>query len=163
MKDFLQSSLFTRLVTILGILLVALVIFGAGMSVGYNKAQFSSDWSNHYSDMFGGMRSPFAVTPDSDDISAANGAAGTVIAVNLPTIAVKGQNEVEKIIVIGPSTVIRQFRSPATTTDIHVGDTLIGIGEPDSEGRIVATFVRLIPPPPQQQPQQQQSQQPQLQ
>lgn len=148
MKEIIRSSLLTRIIIILGALLIVLIIFGAGMAVGYRKAQFTSDWGNHYTDMFGGMRSPFAINPDADEISSADGAAGKVVAVNLPTVAVKGPNEVEKVIVIGPATVIRQFRDPATTTDIHIGDTLIGIGEPDSQGRIVATFVRLIPPPP---------------
>jgi hypothetical protein len=147
MKDFLQSSSFSRMISVLGILLAALVIFWAGTAVGYRQAEFSYRWSNHYTDVFGGG-SPFAFRPDADDLAAANGAAGKVVAVNLPQVTVKNPDQAEKVILISPATVIRRLHAVATTTDIRPGDVLIAIGSPDAEGRIVATFVRLMPPPP---------------
>ncbi len=146
----MQSAKFTRLIAVLGILVIALAIFWAGMAVGYRQAQFSSRWGDHYRETFGGPSSPFMMpfsVSDNDDIRTANGAAGQVIGINLPRIAVKGPDEAEKIVVLGSDTVIRRFRDPATTTDIALGDMMIAIGSPDEQGRIVATFVRIVPPP----------------
>lgn len=147
-NDFLQSKKYSKLITALGILLSALVVFGAGVFVGYRKAEFSYHWSNNYYRDFGGPHSPFGISDGDDNAPIPHGAFGTVIGVNLPTFAVKGPNEAEKVIIIGPQTVIRSLRNPATTTDIHTGQSVIIIGEPDSQGQINASFVRIVPLPP---------------
>jgi len=149
MKEFMQSPLFDKLIWALGALLIALVIFAAGMMVGYRKAEFSFQWQTHYADMFGGEASPFAITGDTDDNApTSHGAFGQVVAVDMPTVTVKGPREAEKVIVIGPETAIRRFRGPATSTDIVVGESVVAIGEPDSQGRIMASLIRIMPPPP---------------
>ncbi len=138
----------SRVIIVCSIVLVALVIFWAGTLVGYTKAQYSMRWGSHYAENFGGPRSPFGMMgmmrPSGDRVDAANGAAGTVIAVNLPTVAIKGPNEAEKVILIGNKTMIRRFRDQATSTDIHVGDMLVVIGTPNEQGQIAASFVRLM-------------------
>lgn len=146
-KDFLQSDKYSKLVTALGILLAVLVIFGAGVFVGYRKADFSYRWSDNYYRDFGGPNSPLGMSDADDNAQTPHGAFGTVIGVNLPTFAVKGQNEAEKIIIVGPQTVIRTLRNSGTTTDIHVGQSVIIIGEPDDQGQIDASFVRIVPAP----------------
>ena len=151
MKDFFQSSLLSRMIVVLGILLVALLIFWAGTAVGERRSEFAGRWDDNYTGTFGGPGSPFAPGMNRDNTVAANGAFGTVVGVNSQLIAVKGPNEAEKIVVIGPDTVIRQFHSLATTSDIKVGQTMIAIGDPDSQGRISATFIRIVPPPAQNQ------------
>jgi len=138
----------SRLIAALGILLVALIVFWAGTAVGYRQAEFSYRWGSHYQDAFAGPGGPFAFRADPDALDAAHGASGTVIGINPPVIAVKRGSEAEKVVVIGPATAIRRLRSQATTTDIHVGDMVIAIGEPDQDGRIVATLIRILPPPP---------------
>lgn len=152
MKKFLESHWFARMTALLGILVVALIIFAAGVSVGYRKATFSQRWTAHYGDVFGGPGSPFFFARidkdgDGDFMAASNGAAGKVIAVRYPSVAVKGPNEVEKVVIVGTSTIVRQMRSQGSTTDIRVGDMMTAIGQPDDQGRIVATFVRILPPP----------------
>ncbi len=151
MKNFFETSIFTKLIVILGILAAALGIFWLGTVVGFRQAEYSSRWAGHYAEVFGGMRGPFSFGPGNiggqggDTIASSNGAVGTVMAVTLPTIAVKGSDEAEKVIVLGPKTLIRKFRSDATTTDIQVGDFLMAVGTPDEAGRIAATFVRIAP------------------
>lgn len=150
-NKFLQSEKYSRLVKTLGVLLAILVIFGAGIFVGYRKADFSNRWSSNYYRDFGVSHSPFgpSVISDTDDNAPIpHGAFGTVIGVNLPTFAVKGPNEAEKVIVIGPRTIIRTMRNLGTTTDIKTGQSLIIIGEPDSQGQIDASFIRIVPAPP---------------
>ncbi len=149
MKTFFESSTFTKLIVILSGLLAALVIFWLGTIVGFRQAEYSSRWTGHYAEVFGGMHSPFGsgfgAGQGSDNLVSGNGASGTVLAVSLPTFAVKNSNEAEKVIVLGSNTVIRKLRSPATTTDIHAGDFVITVGTPDDQGRIAASFVRIMP------------------
>jgi hypothetical protein len=145
---FLQSEGYTRLLTALGFLLAALVIFGAGIFVGYSKAEFSYHWSNNYYRDFGGPESPFGLPGSDDGAPNSYGAFGTVVGVNLPLFAVKGPNEAEKVVIISPQTTIHLLRDPATTTDIHPGESVIVIGEPDDQGQIEASFVRILPLPP---------------
>ncbi len=147
-NHFLQSPKYSRIVSVLGMLLAALVIFGAGVFVGYRKADFSYRWSNSYYRDFGGPYSPFNMSDADDNAPSAHGAFGTVIGVNLPSFAVQGPNEAEKVIIIGPQTIIRNMRNPATTTDIHMGQSVIIIGEPDNQGQIDASIIRIVPPPP---------------
>ena len=147
LKAFIGYSLVSRIIVVLAALLLVLVIFWGGAAVGYRQAQFSCGWDSHYAEVFGGPESPFDVRPDQDDISVANGAAGQVIAIHFPVIAVKGPDQVEKAIVLGPKTVIRLGRHTATTSDIGLGDILVAIGSPDNSGRIIASFVRIMPVP----------------
>ncbi len=149
-NKFLQSEKYSRLIKTLGVLLAILVIFGAGVFVGYRKADFSNRWSNNYYRDFGGMHSPFGpsgVSDADDSAPTPHGAFGTVIGVNLPTFAVKGPNEAEKVVVIGPNTIIRSMHNLGTTTDLQTGESVIIIGEPDSQGQITASFVRIVPAP----------------
>ncbi len=148
LNDFLQSKRYSRLLASLGILLVALIVFAAGIIVGYRKAEFSYRWSNNYYRNFGGPSSPFGLSDADDNALSPHGAFGTVIGVNLPSFAVRGPDEAEKIVIIGPQTVIRSMRNPATTSDIRTGQSVIIIGEPDEQGQIDASFVRIVPPPP---------------
>jgi hypothetical protein len=150
-NKFLQSEKYSKLLKAFGILLAILVIFGAGVFVGYRKADFSYRWSNNYYQDFGGMHSPFApmgMSDGDDNAPTPHGAFGTVIGVNLPTFAVKGQNEAEKVIIIGPQTIIRSMHNLGTTTDIHTGQSVIIIGEPDAQGQVIASFIRIVPASP---------------
>lgn len=149
----MESAVVTKLIVVLAGLAAALGIFWLGTIVGFRQAEFSSRWAGHYSEVFSGMRSPFSfgsggMMQGSDVLVTGNGAIGTVTAVSLPTLVVKNPNEAEKVVTIGAQTVIRKFRSAATSTDIHQGDFITVIGTPDDQGRIKATFIRIMPPPP---------------
>ncbi|MDE2037844.1 MAG: hypothetical protein KGI69_01300 [Patescibacteria group bacterium] len=147
MKEFLGSSALSKLVAVLAVLLVALVIFWAGMAVGYRKAVFSYQWDDSYAKQFGGPHSPFM--PDADDASLnSHGAFGQIVAVRLPEFTVKGPAEAEKNVLVSDGTVIRYFHDQASTSDLSVGSTVVVIGEPDGQGRIQASLIRIVPPPP---------------
>jgi len=147
MQQF-KSSLLSRILVITGAILVVVLVFWAGLALGYKKAEFAYRWDTHYMDTFGGRGSPFVFKADGDDALPPNGAAGKVIAVNLPSVAVKGPDQAEKVILIASTTMIRNLHSIGSTTDIRVGDALIAVGSPDANGRIIATFVRIMPPTP---------------
>jgi len=146
-KEFLQSSVYTRLLFALGTLLAILLIFSAGMAVGYERASFGKDWDTNY---YGNMnRFQRAMVPfeHGDDNLNSHGAIGNISSINLPTFMVNGPHQAEQIIMVGSSTIVRLMRSPATTGDLKSGQQVIVIGAPDQEGRIRATFIRIVAPP----------------
>jgi hypothetical protein len=146
-NDFLQSKKYSRIMASLGILLAALVIFAAGAFVGYRKADFSYRWSDNYYRDFGGPGSPFNMSHADDNAPTSHGAFGKIVAVNLPSFAVQGPDEAEKVVIIDSQTIIRSFHNQATTTDIQPGQFVVVIGEPDDNGQIQASLVRIVPSP----------------
>ena len=147
--NFFRSKSYGNLFKALSVLLAILIIFSAGLFVGYRKAEFSYHWSNNYYRDFGGPHSPFGMMSGGDDATPnPHGAFGTVVSVNLPSIAVKGPREAEKVIIIGPRTIVHLLRNLATSSDIHAGQSIIVVGEPDEQGQIQASFIRILPPPP---------------
>ena len=149
MKEYLQSPSFSNALKALGVLLVALIVFWAGMAVGYRKAMFSYSWHSHYAQQFAEDHSPlFPNDGDADNMPNPHGAFGMVVAAHLPTIVIKGPNEAEKTVSIQSGTQVRSFHDAAASTTIKNGDFVVVIGSPDDEGRIVASFIRILPPPP---------------
>ena len=149
MNNPIKSQSVSRLIAILGVLLVALLIFWAGTAVGSREARFSRDWENNYLGQFGGPGSPFVPQGGRDDsFMSAHGAFGDIVGVRLPEIVVKGAAESEKTVIVGGATVIRRSHALATTTDLAPGETVIVIGEPDSKGDIQASLIRIVPTAP---------------
>jgi len=149
MKEFFLSSAYSRLVGILGVLLVALIIFWAGTAVGYREAVFSHQWDDNYAVEFGGSHSPFLPGMDGDDSSLnSHGAFGQIVAVRMPEFTVKGPAEAEKDIIVEDGTIIRYFHGQASTSELVPGETVVVIGEPDNQGRIQASLIRIVPPAP---------------
>lgn len=134
----------------LGILLALLLasfIFEGGVFVGYHRAAFRYEWNRNY---FRGVNDPHSVwAPFSrgSELPMAHGALGQIVSVELPEVMIKGRQTPEQIIMIGPTTQIRRFHETATTTDLAPGQQVIIIGSPDTEGRIEASFVRILPSP----------------
>ncbi|HTK33578.1 MAG TPA: hypothetical protein VL335_03515 [Candidatus Paceibacterota bacterium] len=146
MLKTVQSDRYAAVLRYLSFIFVGVVIFGAGIYVGHKVTEFSYEWSSNYSREFGGPHSPFF--SDTDDVQPMpHGAFGSVVGINFPSFAIKGPHEAEKIVVIGSSTLIRTLHSQASTDDIRIGSAVIVIGEPDMQGRINATLVRIMPSP----------------
>ena len=147
-------SLLPRIIAVLGILFLVTLIFWFGVLVGYHHGLVSTRWSDHYGEVWSGTGSPFMggmmggnipSRNGADMMYASNGAVGKVVGINLPSIAVKNDNQAEKIVLVNSSTTIRRFHDVASSTEIHIGDTIVSIGYPDAQGRIQASFIRLIP------------------
>ena len=60
---------------------------------------------------------------------------------------IKGQNSAEQVVTVSPTTTIRFMHNLASTSDLVPGNQVIVIGEPESNGSINASFIRVIPPP----------------
>ena len=135
---------------ILGVILAAMIIFSGGMIVGFFKGEFSEKWDRNYMGVMGGPRSPFSTFSDTDGRAPSpHGTAGQVISFNNNQLVIKGPGDTENVVTISPQTVIRELHRQGTTTEILAGSWVTAIGSPDESGRLVATFVRIMPAPPQ--------------
>jgi hypothetical protein len=132
-----------------GGLIVLLLVFKAGMSVGYKKAGFSYRWGENYHRNFSGPRHGFMndFFSDKKDFIESNGAFGQIISVNGGTIVMRGRDNVEKIVLVKEDTTITRFREKVELSALKADDFIVAIGEPNSAGQIEARFIRIMPPP----------------
>jgi hypothetical protein len=143
------------------VLVMAIIIFLAGMVVGRLQDRFNS----HRMMVNGGINgqqvrgqvsqsgmsgTPFG-TPgmlgganSQRSMANANGAQGTITTVNKDNLIVNGNNGVSDTIIVTSSTVIRQKTPGAQDlkiTDLHSGETITVLGDPNSQGQIVAKYI----------------------
>lgn len=130
-------------------LVVLLLVFKAGLDLGLRKGAFTCQWSENYHKNFGGPPPGGLLQMiDRDDSVQAHGVFGTVIQTATGTLIVKQNDGVEKLVNVGDDTVIQLMRQRVPIGEVHVSETVVVIGEPNEQGQIDATFVRILPPPP---------------
>lgn len=160
---------------ILIVLIIASMIFQAGIFVGYHKAGFYKSMGDNYyrpfdnkgrgvngfgskGGMMGGIRDGGKFMMQGANIPGGHGAVGKIVSINLPTIVVASPDNVEKTVSISDETLIRQFRETISATDLKVGEYIVVIGDNNTDGGVVkAKLIRLLPPPPERQNAQNQS------
>ena len=148
MKNIIPvTSLLRSPVHILTAILLMLVIFSAGMFVGYHKARFSYEWNANYARNISNPDSMFAPFMHDTDHGDAHGAIGEIVSIRSPLIMIKNPFEAEKILIIDQGTMIRHLYGIASTSDLAVGEHIIALGSPDQNGQVHATFIRIIPSP----------------
>lgn len=146
MKEFLRTPRFKKTVYILGALIVLSLAFQAGMAVGFHRAEFGHRFDQSYMDAYG--RHPeMGKARERDEPFETHGAIGKVLSVSLPTIVVEEKN-IEKVVRVSSSTVVRHFRDHIDITTIKPNDFIVVIGEPNNNSEVVAKFIRMLPPPP---------------
>ena len=136
------------IVGVAGFIVVAL-IFGVGMFVGGMKAKFSYRWAENYHENFAGPRGGFLgdwrqLPPFSGDFIESHGAFGEIIQINDSDFVIKGQSDLEKIIVIKEDTILEKGRMAIKKDDLKVGDQVVVIGSPNEQGQIEAKFIRIF-------------------
>lgn len=121
---------------VVGALLVAALIFHA------HRGEFGRFGRER------GFRPPFfpvGIEFPRDFISGGHGAVGTITALTLPTFALETREGTSETILVGTSTLIRS-RGTGNAQALSAGDQVVVLGEPDSQGRIDAKFIRILPP-----------------
>jgi hypothetical protein len=144
MKDISESKALKIAIYCVGILVVACLIFQAGVIVGFHKASFGRDWDTNYSKNFGSR----GTTGMPENFPNAHGAFGTIVKVQLPTMIVADKDNTEKVILITDQTVIRKMRENATQADLVPDAFVVVIGSPNTDGQIQAQLIRILPAPP---------------
>lgn len=121
------------------ILVTILLIFQAGIMVGYHKAAFAYRNGDNYYRVFG--REQF-------DLPGGHGAVGKIVRLNLPSLTIAQPDNVEKDILIDNQTQVRRSRTVIPAQELAVNSYVIVLGNPNATGQIVAKLIRVIPPPP---------------
>lgn len=151
-NKFLQSKNFKIVLIVIGALIVLLLVFKAGVSVGYRKANFSYRWGENYHRNFAGPRGGFLgdFRPGFGEgpFINAHGTAGSIIKIDGNTIVTKGRDNVEQIVLVKDDTTITRLRTQVQISDLKVDEMIIVIGNPNEAGQIEAKLIRVMPPPP---------------
>lgn len=150
-NNFFQSKKFKIALIAIGALAVLLLVFKVGVFVGYKKANFSYRWGENYQRNFGGPRNGFLGDfrrgfGDKDFVNA-HGTFGEIIELTKVgldnALVIKGQDDVEKIIITTKDTVVRKGNE--TMKDyLKVGDHVVIIGSPNEQGQIEAKLIRVF-------------------
>jgi hypothetical protein len=148
MKDILKTAWVRWTAGILAAVVIFLVAFGLGVSVGYQKAIFSSEWGRNYEHNFSGMPH-VGMMPEVGGNTVLNmhGAAGTVIDVSGAGMSVKDDDNDEQSVIVASDTVIKKMESTVPLSAVIVGDRVVVIGAPNANGQVEAHFVRVFPAP----------------
>ena len=149
LENWMKSKNVHLGIIILSVFIVALLIFQAGMTVGFMRASYDRDWNNHYLENFGpGINNPINRMSESNRAPNDHGAFGKIISVSLPTVTILGPDTIEKTIVIAPDTIMRDMHDPVQPTDLVPNMNMVVIGIPNTQGQIEAKFIRILPPLP---------------
>lgn len=132
----------------IGVAIAALLVFQAGVFVGFHKAGFSYRWGEDYYRVFGGHRKAFMGMPrgfEFGEFASPHGSVGKILNVTLPTIVIEGDDKVEKVVMIKDDTVIRRFRDTIKPVDLKPDDVVVIIGSPNDKSQIEAKLIRVMP------------------
>jgi len=148
-KDSIQSQSFKGILIGIFIAIIALVIFQSGVAVGERKASFAHRFGDNFERNFRDPRGGFMQQKmlGGENMPGGHGAVGEIVGISLPLIVVAGPDNLEKTIVVESNTEIREFRDSITADKLKVGDFIIVLGAPNSEGQVGAKLIRLAPPP----------------
>lgn len=146
---FFESKILVGVLYGIGIVIILILIFSAGVSVGFQKASFGRAWGENYERNFGMIGGMMQGRPGlrGENFPNAHGAVGKIIKVELPTIIVQDKDNTEKVILIGNDIKIQKAKNDMKNTDLKINDFVVVIGSPNDQGQIEAKFIRIMPTP----------------
>jgi hypothetical protein len=148
-EEFIGSKKFKKWLTIAVAIIILIVVFGAGVFVGLEKAKFSYRWSDNYFRNFAGPDPGFGTSgkfdsPFDRQYFNAHGLAGQIIKIDNKTITIKSADNNEKNVLVDDTTVIRKNQNNLTISDLKINDNIVVIGSPDNLGQITARLIRVV-------------------
>ncbi len=161
-KEIIQLKYFKLVSITVGVLIVALSGFAAGIAVGIHKAKFSYAWGENYERNFvgnrGGVmgdnrgekigngqgsmmeRSGF----DGRDFRNAHGVAGKVLSVSDTSLIISDRSNKENTVTVTEKTILKRNGEDVKLSDIAKDDTVVVIGAPGENGVVNADFIRVF-------------------
>ena len=147
-QEIIKSKKFKIAASVVGILLIALVSFAAGVRVGLHKARFSYQWGQNYErnfagfgrgdggmmggdrgGMMGGRRGggmmDFPRNIEGRDYRNAYGLAGTIISVTDNSLIVKDRDNKENTVTVTDKTIIKEHMNDLKITDLKANDQIV--------------------------------------
>jgi hypothetical protein len=146
-KEILKNSKVQSVICVLGAIFVALIIFQAGMFVGFKKAGFAFKTGEQYFRQMRGMPNDNMMGMNRNDFPNTHGAVGKIISIKLPSMIVLDKNNIEKTVLISSSTDIKKFKDTIKSTELNVNDFVTIIGDPNDNAEINAVLIRIMPDP----------------
>lgn len=132
----------------LAVVAAVLLVLKAGIFIGYQKASYSYRWGEYYHKNFGGPPQGFFPGLDRNlmdqEYIGAHGTFGSVMNVEGNTIIVKGQDNIERSVLISNGTTVLEGREPIAASDLEIGDRMTVIGASNGQGQITAEFIRVF-------------------
>lgn len=144
-----QSKVFKGILIGIGALVIALLIFKAGMIIGYRKTNFffRGGPNNHRNFGEPEPRGGFFSNFRDRNPMIGHGSSGQILKIDGSTIDMMERDNVEKMVVVNDQTVMRSDDATIKLADLKVNDYIVVIGQPNNAGQIEAKFVRVMPPP----------------
>lgn len=146
-KKVLKESKVKKVICILGCVVAVLVVFQAGMFVGFKKAGFSFQTGERYFRQMNGRPDDQFMGMNRGDFGNSHGATGKIIIIKLPSIIVSDKDGIEKTIIISTSTDIKKFKDSVGVEDIMLNDLITVIGNPNDKAEVEAKLIRIMPDP----------------
>lgn len=146
LNEIFVSKTLKKLLVTMACLVLALLIFQAGIYIGYRKAQLSYQWGENYHRVFGGPRGGFLQDLSGDDFVPGYGLVGTVIKLDGSTLIIKSTNDVERAVTLTDDTTIRRGTNNIGPRDIKTNTAVTIISAPNGDGTLQAKFVRVFDP-----------------
>lgn len=143
---------------IVGVFLIALIIFASGVAVGLHKAKFSCDWGKNYERNFMGPRINDMERPgflpgpppefmnkiEGRDFRNAHGLSGEIISIADNTIVIKDRDNKENTVAVTEKTMIKSRQNDLKISDLKQGDKIIIMGKPGDNGVVNADLIRIF-------------------
>lgn len=146
-----SSKGFRTGVSVLGIVLIVLVSFAAGVAVGFRKARYSFAWGENYERHFmGGPRmEPRGFMPplrkfEGRDLRNAHGAAGTIVSIAGDKLIVKDRDDKENTVAVTDKTLVKFLGENLSVGDLRPNDRIVVIGRPGEDGVVNADIIRVF-------------------
>ena len=146
-KNVFKDSKVKKAICILGCVVLVLVIFQAGMFVGFKKAGFSYRTGEQYFREMNGRPNDQFMGMNRGDFGNSHGAVGKIVSVNLPSIIISDKDGIEKTITVSTSTDIKKFKDSIKAEDLKVNDFITVIGNPNDKAEVEARLIRIMPDP----------------
>ncbi|MBI4262426.1 hypothetical protein HY624_02775, partial [Candidatus Uhrbacteria bacterium] len=128
----------------LAVLALLLVVFRAGMFVGFRKANFSFRWGENYHRNFGGPRGGMMRDFEGMDFIDAQGVSGRIVTMNDQMVVIEGRDGTERVVRVTNQTTIRRSRAVIQIGDLQIDDAIVVLGEPNDNGQIEAKLIRVL-------------------
>jgi len=146
LKNFLESKKFNAVAYGFLFAVIALLIFQAGVFVGFHKASFSSRQGDNFRNNFGPRPNKMmGINPGMAEFPNPHGVSGKIISISLPSIMIEGQDNVEKVIVINKDTFIKNLRDTVSANELKINDSVVVVGNPNEKAEIEAKLIRIMP------------------
>lgn len=150
-QEIIRTRKFKIASSVVGGIILALLIFAAGVSVGIHKARFSGQFGENYERNFMGHKGEFMGGPadfmrgmEGRDFRNAHGIAGTIISISDNNIVIKDRDNKENTITVSDKTVIKRGRDDIKITDLKNDNQIVVMGRPGDNGAINADLIRIF-------------------